>query len=495
MEPGDGIDAGLPEASGLPMISISDAEASRARSLGLHRTDRFDLEHPVITWVERVAATDPDRPAVSDHARALSYAQLAGEARRIAGLLDEAGVRPGTVVAVGGQRSSMVVSAFLALELVGGIYLPIEAAWPARRISDVVTRGRASVLLTTDAMSSLSPTMVAGANGAKCTFLSTVDAQPSAPWKGPPWLASADQPRYVLFTSGSTGRPKGAIIEHRGMMNHLLSKVHDLDLSEHDVVAQTAPLGFDISVWQMLAPLLAGGRVHVLTGEQGQDPELITAGIRKERITVLELVPTLVRLLLDTAAGKASRLWPTLRWLLATGEELPTDLARRWLDSVPQARLLNAYGPTECSDDVTHHEVTHDDLSLDRLPIGAPVANTSLYVLKSADGTWQACSVGEPGELFVGGIGVGRGYVGDPERTRAGFFRDGFASTPTARLYRTGDAVRLLPQGCLQFLGRIDQQVKLAGMRIEPGEIEAALNRHPAVAASAVVVHQSSDGG
>jgi non-ribosomal peptide synthetase component F len=279
------------------------------------------------------------------------------------------------------------------------------------------------------------------------------------------------------------------------MLNHLWAKVADLELTGDDVLAFTAPLGFDISIWQMLCPLLLGGRVDVIGDETGHDPAAFARAVDDQGITIVELVPTMVRHLLDDLAPGSLT---ALRWMIATGEELPAELSRRWLDAMPHARLLNAYGPTECSDDVTHHTVTAADLDLLRLPIGTPIVNARLYVLREEeDGTWAACDVDETGELFVGGVVVGRGYLGNGERTREAFYRDPFGASPTGRLYRTGDAVRLLPAGAggedrptLQYLGRVDRQVKIAGVRMELGEIEAVLQRHPAVRAAAVVVHE-----
>lgn len=240
----------------------------------------------------------------------------------------------------------------------------------------------------------------------------------------------------------------------------------------------------------MLCPLVVGGEVVVVGDSTAHDSVAFARLVDEQRVTVVELVPTMVRLLMDdlAAAPAAGRL-EGLRWMLATGEELPTEVARRWLQEMPQAGLVNAYGPTECSDDVTHHTVLPADLDLLRLPIGTPVVNSTLYVLRREDDGWYACAPGETGELFVGGVCVGRGYVGDHDRTRDAFFRDPFGETPTGRLYRTGDAVTVLPQGALQYLGRVDRQVKIAGVRMELGEIEAVLQRHPAVGAVAVVVH------
>ncbi|MFG2243801.1 amino acid adenylation domain-containing protein [Spirillospora sp. NPDC048823] len=509
---GPAADRLLPLA-GLPALDVPEAQVRRARELavrhGMLREEDVDVADPVITRVERFAA-EWDRPAVTDGTRTVSYAELAAEARRLAALLEDEGVEPGTVVGVGGPRSAGVIAAFLAIELVGALYVPADESWPAGRVRDVLVQAGASVLVMADDAGALAE----GAAAAGCRVLRAAAADGLAPWTGEPRLNTLDQPRYVLFTSGSTGRPKGAVVEHRGMVNHLWAKIADMGLTGADVVAFTAPLGFDISVWQMLCPLLLGGRVDVVGDETGHDPVAFAQAVDERGITIVELVPTMVRHLLDDltpeprhpggTTPQTSRQRPLqgLRWMIATGEELPAELSRRWLEAMPHARLLNAYGPTECSDDVTHHNVTAGDLRLLRLPIGTPVVNARLYVLREEDdGTWAACDAGETGELFVGGAVVGRGYLGDEERTREAFYRDPFGDSPTGRLYRTGDAVRLLPAGAggedrptLQYLGRVDRQVKIAGVRMELGEIEAVLQRHPSVGAAAVVVHDYPSG-
>ncbi|SNS43110.1 amino acid adenylation domain-containing protein [Actinomadura meyerae] len=505
---GPAADRLLPTA-GLPALDVPAAEAARARELaarhGMVRELEVDLGDPVVTRVERFAA-ERDRPAVTDGDRTLSYAELAAEARRLAALLEAEGVEPGTVVGVGGGRRAEVIAAFLAIELVGALYVPADETWPAGRVRDVLGQAGASVLVAVDGERG-APALAAGAAEAGCRVVDAARARGLAPWPGEPRLTGPDQPRYVLFTSGSTGRPKGAVVEHRGMLNHLWAKIVDLELTGADAVAFTAPLGFDISIWQMLCPLLTGGRVEVIGDEVGHDSAAFARAVDDRGITVVELVPTMVRHLLDDLAPGASgpggtapggRPLAGLRWMIATGEELPAELSRRWLEAVPHARLLNAYGPTECSDDVTHHTVTAGDLELLRLPIGTPIVNARLYVLREDGGSWAACDIGETGELFVGGVVVGRGYLGNDERTREAFYRDPFdPESPTGRLYRTGDAVRLLPAGAggedrptLQYLGRVDRQVKIAGVRMELGEIEAVLQRHPGVRAAAVVVHE-----
>ncbi|GAA1797249.1 hypothetical protein GCM10009735_31820 [Actinomadura chokoriensis] len=494
---GPAVDRLLPAAA-LPALEVPAAQADRARELaarhGMLRERGVDLADPVITRVERFAA-ERDRPAVADRHRTLSYAELAAEARRIAALLEAEGVEPGTVVGVGGERCAAVIAAFLAIELVGALYVPADDTWPAGRVRDVLDQAGASVLVAVDAAGT-APALLEGAAEAGCRVVRAAAAEGLAPWAGEPRLDALDQPRYVLFTSGSTGRPKGAVVEHQGMLNHLWAKIIDLELTGADVVAFTAPLGFDISIWQMLCPLLLGGRIDVIGDDVAHDPEAFARAVDDRGITIVELVPTMVRHLLDDLAPGSLT---ALRWMIATGEELPAELSRRWLEAMPHARLLNAYGPTECSDDVTHHTVTAGDLDLLRLPIGTPIVNARLYVLREEDGgAWAACGIGETGELFVGGVVVGRGYLGNDERTREAFYRDPFdASSPTGRLYRTGDAVKLLPAGAggedrptLQYLGRVDRQVKIAGVRMELGEIEAVLQRHPAVGAAVVVVHE-----
>jgi D-alanine--poly(phosphoribitol) ligase subunit 1 len=482
----------------LPVLPVPTAEVERARVLaarhGMTAERAIDLADPVITRVERFAA-DPSRVAVVDGDVRLTYAELAVRARRTAAFLAARGVEPGTVVGVGGERGWEIVAAFLATELIGALYVPADATWPAARVRDVLAQAGAAVLVVAGEPA---PTLLAGAAGAGCAVERADAAGAFDPWPGAPRLDSLDQPRYVLFTSGSTGKPKGAVVEHQGMINHLYAKITDLGMTGADVLAQTAPLGFDISVWQMLCPLVLGGRVEIVGDAVAHDPVAFARAVDERGITIVELVPTMVRHLLDDLADAPAGALGGLRWMIATGEELPAELSRRWLAALPHAGLLNAYGPTECSDDVTHHRVTAPDLELLRLPIGAPIINAQLYVLRrDDDGSWRACGTDETGELFVGGVCVGRGYLGDHDRTREAFYRDPFAATPTGRLYRTGDAVRLLPADAggagrptLQYLGRVDRQVKISGVRMELGEIEAVLQRHPGVGAAAVVVHE-----
>jgi len=305
-----------------------------------------------------------------------------------------------------------------------------------------------------------------------------------APATPPPWRGRAEQLAYVIFTSGSTGLPKGAMLEYRGMQNHLHAKVEDLGLGPSDVVAQTASQCFDISVWQFLAALLVGGQVQVFPPRVSQDPKLLMDAVEATGVTVLETVPSMMRFLLRETAGRSLA---ALRWLLPTGEALPVDLARKWLTHLLGVPLVNAYGPTECSDDVTHAFITEPPpANATSVPIGRPLRNLRLFVL---DGSFRPVPSGVAGELCVTGEGVGRGYLHDPRRTAEVFVPYPSSPEPGARMYRTGDLARFRPQGDLEFVGRIDHQVKLRGFRIELGEIEAVLAAHPEVRETVVLVH------
>ncbi|MFJ3925333.1 amino acid adenylation domain-containing protein [Streptomyces sp. NPDC090022] len=477
-------------------LPLAEGAREQALAAALTRSEPYALDRGVYAYVEEHAAAHPDRIAVEDGADSIGYAALADRMHRAAAGLAAAGAGPGRIVAVGGRRGADVITAFLALELLGAVYLPVDAGWPAARVESLLTDSGAVLLVTTGGPADREALVKgAAAAGTPATSLPT-DAEPYLR-PAPP---APDEVRYVLYTSGSTGRPKGAAVEHRGMLNHLWAKADDLALTAEDRLAQTAPLSFDISVWQMLAPLLTGGRVQIYDDTRAQEGAALLEAAGRLGTTVLETVPTLIRFLLDAHDATGARP-PALRWMIATGEELPPALARRWIEAFPAVRLLNAYGPTECSDDVTHAVLTTPGPDVRHLPIGAPIGNADLYVLREeADGRWRACAHGEAGELFVGGVVVGRGYLGDPDRTAAAFFADPFTadaggSGGSGRLYRTGDAARVLPDGQLEYLGRVDRQVKIGGVRMELAEIEAVLGAHPQVAACAVTVRTPAADG
>jgi len=275
------------------------------------------------------------------------------------------------------------------------------------------------------------------------------------------------------------------MVEQRSLFNLLVSR---MQLSAADVIAQTAPQSFVIAVWQFLAPLIVGARVHICTDEEARDPALLAQQIEREGVTVLHIVPAMLRAILERVPDvPALRVLSGLRWLNSTGEALPPHLCREWFRHFPRVPLVNTYGSTECCDDVARHVLTAPPRALSSVPIGHPIANIRLYVL---DAHLQPVPIGVAGELYVGGVGVGRGYLNDPEQTARVFLPDPFSKSLAARLYKTGDLARWSADGTLEFLGRVDHQVKMRGCRIDLKEIEHVLLDHPAVQSAAVLVQE-----
>ncbi|WP_437613917.1 amino acid adenylation domain-containing protein [Sorangium sp. So ce834] len=442
------------------------------------------------------AARTPDRIAAACGDLRLSYAELDRLSDQVARALTARGVGPDRLVALLTRRDLDFMVLALGAFKAAGAYVPLDPAHPVRRNADILTRAGGPPLLVGDAIPGALRDEIVAACAAAPEALSAGEllAEGAAAPGAAPARARPEHLAYVIFTSGSTGAPKGAMVEHRGMLNHLFAKVRSLGLGPSDVVAQTAPVSFDISVWQLLCALLAGGTCRLVPDEIATDPARLLEAVGDLGITVLEIVPSLLRGALDELESRPSfrpRL-DGLRWLVLTGEALPPDLARRWLALYPWIPLMNAYGPTECSDDVAQHvlvEPPPEDAAY--VPIGRPIQNTQLYVL---DRRRRPVPLGVAGELYVGGDGVGRGYLHDPERTAAAFLPDPFAPGAGARLYRTGDLVRRLPGGDLVFLGRIDHQIKLRGFRIELGEIEAAIARCAGVRDVVVVAREDAPG-
>ncbi|MEU3830666.1 amino acid adenylation domain-containing protein [Streptomyces sp. NPDC029080] len=477
-------------------LPLTPGAAARARELALHHVCACDNATALLDHVIGHAERAPERPAVVDGERTLSYRDLLGRVSVIRDALRAAGVGAGDVVAAAGARSAETPAVFLALEALGASYLPLDPSWPEIRVRDVLGRSGARLLLDYCGEGATAHAARAAAAATRTTVLSV----PAGSEGGTPLEPSGDrshEARYTIFTSGTTGRPKGAMVEHQGMLNHLWAKATDLALGPDDAVAFTAPLVFDISVWQMLCPLLVGGRVVVVGDDAMRLPRWLIDALDTAAVTVVELVPTVIGWLVSDLTRTGGGGLPALRWLLSTGEELYPAVAEGVPPTLPHVSLVNAYGPTECSDDVTHHVVTPADLARPRLPVGRPVANTALYVLvQDTDHTrWRAAEPGESGELFVGGTGVGLGYLNDPATTDRAFFHDPFdPDSATGRLYRTGDLARV-DDGLLYYLGRSDRQVKVAGVRMELGEIEVVLSRHPAVEQCAVVVSGEAEHG
>jgi amino acid adenylation domain-containing protein len=450
------------------------------------------------TFSERFArqvARRPDTIAVSTGQAQLSYGELARRSSAIANGVAQAGVRPDEVVVLLAERRVEFLAGLIALQRTGQAFLPLDPTLPAVRLAHIIQHSGARLVLTAAGCVTAVEEALSGILRRtrppvlNLDDLTQVRRRAAVPAVRPTTSSLA----CVIYTSGSTGLPKGAMIEQRGLFNHLLSKISDLELSATDVLAQTSPQSFVISVWQFLTPLMVGARVHLCRDEEVQDPALLMETISRERITILQIVPSLLRVILQRAAYEpAFRALSELRALICTGESLALELCRDWFRQFPGVPLINAYGSTECSDDVATHRLTATPMARAATPIGRPIANTRLYVL---DSHLQPVPIGVAGELYVGGIAVGRGYLNDLEQTRLRFVPDPFSNRRGARLYSTGDLARWRPDGTLECLGRADRQVKIRGCRIELEEIEHVLLEHSGVQSAVVLARDDTGSG
>lgn len=441
----------------------------------------YPLERSYIELFEAQVAQHPQRIAASCLDQQWSYEDLNRRSNGLGHALIAAGVGLDQPVALLAERGldllGMIIGSFKA----GAGYLPLDPGLPGQRLSRIIDLSRTPLLVCTEACREQAIELLEGVD---CQLL--VWEEIPARGENPGVYSGPDNLAYVIYTSGSTGLPKGVMVEQRGMLNNQLSKVPYLNLSDADVIAQTASQSFDISVWQFLAAPLFGARVDIVPNTIAHDPQGLLAHVQAQGITVLESVPSLIQGML---AQERIRL-DGLRWMLPTGEAMPPELAHQWLLRYPQIGLVNAYGPAECSDDVAFFRV---DLASTRgtyLPIGTPTDNNRLYLL---DGALELVPQGAVGELCVAGTGVGRGYVSDPLRTAQVFVPNPFGA-PGERLYRTGDLARRRSDGVLEYVGRIDHQVKIRGYRIELGEIEARLHEQPLVRDAAVGVQEGANG-
>jgi amino acid adenylation domain-containing protein len=429
----------------------------------------------VLELIAEQARRAPQAVAATFEGRSLTYGDLDRAASSLAARLAALGCGPETLVAVAMERSLELVVALLGILKAGAAYVPLDPDSPADRLAAMLADARPGALLSQE---HLLPRLPAVDLPLLCPDLEGDAGAPELP--PPPGSALA----YMIYTSGSTGRPKGAMVPHSGLSNRLLWMQEALCLGPEDTVLQKTPYTFDVSVWEFFWPLMAGARLVLARPGGHRDPAYLVDLIAGEGVTVLHFVPSMMQSFLEEPDVERCR---SLRAVVASGEALPPELARRFFER-STADLYNLYGPTEASIDVSVFRCTPGAHRL--VPIGRPIANTTLYVL---DSSLRPVPAGAPGELAIGGVNVGRGYLGRPDLTAEKFVPDPFGAG--ARLYRTGDLARLLPDGAIHFLGRIDHQVKIRGFRIEPGEIESALVRHPEVREAVVLVREDLPGG
>jgi amino acid adenylation domain-containing protein len=420
---------------------------------------------------ESMAAAEPDSVAVvAPDGTEITYRQLDTAANQLAHRLRRHGVGPEATVGISLHRGVDLVLALLATWKAGGAYVPLDPDLPPKRLAHMLA----------DADPALVITLCEAVPGATSVLALETERQALAgePIDAPAGGADLDDLAYVLYTSGSTGTPKGVEITHRGIHNRIAWMQDAYPLTGRDRVLQKTPYSFDVSVWEFFWPLVTGARLVLAAPGGHRDPAHLQRLIAEQQVTTMHFVPTMLRAFLDDMDPPALR---SLRRVFCSGEPLPADAVNRFLGALPDVELHNLYGPTEASVDATAWRCTAGATTV---PIGRPIANMRTYILDDAG---QPMPLGVPGELCLAGVGLARGYRNRPDDTAAAFVDDPF--TPGGRLYRTGDLARLLPSGDIEFLGRIDGQVKLRGYRVELDEVAAAMRRHPGVtdAVAAVV--------
>ncbi len=462
----------------LAELDLSTTDDDRAIAAGNATAHEYDTTATIHGLFERQAAATPDAVALLTSGGVRTYAELDRRATRLARTLRRRGVGPDVVVAVLAERSPELVEAILAVLKAGGAYLPIDPAYPPARIAYLLADSDARLCLAQRRFMPLAADVeVLDLDDPDCR---DADDSPLDP------LGTARDLAYVIYTSGSTGDPKGVLVEHTAVVNRLGWMQRVYPIGAGDVVALKTSICFDVSVWELFWWSWTGAALAVLDPGAEKDPASIVAAVRRHGVTTMHFVPSMLTLFLahlDRVTDDGDRPLSGMRRVFASGEALPPALVDRFGELVPTAALVNLYGPTEATVDVTHQPCDAPGVAaLARVPIGRPIDNARLYVL---DEHGHQQPVGIPGELYLAGAGLARGYLGRDELT-AERFVDG-AAVGEARQVPPGDRARRLADGGLDYLGRTDLQVKVRGFRVEPGEIEARLLSHPAVSAAAVV--------
>jgi amino acid adenylation domain-containing protein len=452
------------------LVEWNDTRVSYPRDIPLHHL------------IEEQVKKTPESVALVYESVQLTYRGLNHRANQLARFLRENGVGPNILVGVCAERSVELVIALLAAMKAGGAYVPIDPEYPKDRLETMLQDANPPVVLTQAHLLDRLPT------GPAKVFCLDRDWSSIESLSGEnlPTTAEGKNLAYAIYTSGSTGKPKGVPNVHEGIVNRLLWMQDAYQLTGEDRVLQKTPFSFDVSVWEFFWPLLAGARLVVAQPGGHRDPSYLVNLIAEQGITTLHFVPSMLGIFLEADGLDRCR---SIRKVFASGEALPFELQQRFFERM-KSELHNLYGPTEAAVDVTYWQCRPDD-ERTFVPIGRPVANTQIYIL---DALLEPVPIGVAGELHIGGIQLARGYLNRPQLTAEKFIPDPFADTPGRRLYKTGDLARFLPDGNIEYLGRIDFQVKLRGFRIELGEIEAVLGECQGVLQAVVAVCEDHPG-
>jgi amino acid adenylation domain-containing protein len=461
----------------LPLLTETERTEILAKWNGTERP--YLLAQCLHDLVARQAAATPERVAVEYEGRELTYEALERRANQLAHRLRAIGAGPDVLVGVCMERSLELVVALLGILKAGAAYVPLDPTYPAERLAYMTGDAEAPIVVTQPHLRDAAPWGGAQVVELDATWEAIAGEKDTPVTSG----VGSEHLAYTIYTSGSTGQPKGAMNTHGGIVNRLLWMQEAYGLGADDRVLQKTPFSFDVSVWEFFWPLLAGARLVIARPEGHKDSGYLVDVITGRGITTVHFVPSMLRVFLEEpGAGQCT----SLRRVIASGEALPVEVVDRFFALELPAELHNLYGPTEAAVDVTAWACRRADRRRS-IPIGRPIANTKIHIL---DARGEPVPVGVAGELHIGGVGLARGYWRRPELTAEKFIRDPFGSVPGARLYRTGDLARYLASGDIEYLGRLDHQVKLRGFRIELGEIEAALAGHPSVRNVTVVARE-----
>jgi amino acid adenylation domain-containing protein/FkbH-like protein len=450
--------------------------------------NRTEVEYPrtrsLQQFIEEQVEKTPDAPALVFESQELSYRELNSRANQLAYRLRKLGVGRDVLVGICAERSLEMVLGLLGIMKAGGAYVPLDPDYPSDRLAAVIEDAAPPVLLTQEHLLGILPPHDAPVICLDRDWGMMRDE----PVTNPDCVTSGKGKdlAYAIFTSGSTGKPKGVPNVHEGIVNRLLWMQHAYGLDGSDRILQKTPYSFDVSVWEFFWPLMTGACLVMARPEGHKDPSYLCDLIQRQKITTLHFVPSMLRIFLEAEGVEACS---SLRRVICSGEALPLEVQDRFFERL-QAELHNLYGPTEAAVDVTYWACI-PNYSRSIVPIGRPIWNTQIYIL---DPRLQPVPVGVPGELHIGGVGLARGYLNRPQLTAEKFIRDPFRAQAGARLYKTGDLCRFLPDGNIEYLGRIDHQVKIRGFRIELGEIESTLDRYAGVRQSVVMAREDIPG-
>ncbi|HVF42737.1 MAG TPA: amino acid adenylation domain-containing protein [Pyrinomonadaceae bacterium] len=464
--------------SELPMMS----EGERRQILFDWNDTEHEFQGPpsLHQMFEEQAARTPDAPALTFEGEHMTFGELNRRANQVAHRLRAHGAGPEVLVGVMMERSLELMVAFLGVLKSGAAYVPLDPDYPLERLAFMLEDTKAPVVLSARGLA-----RGLEGRGPRVVYLDDESAgleRESA--ENPNVGVSADNLCYVIYTSGSTGQPKGAMLHHGGVRNRLLWGINDYRLGPGDVVLQKTPISFDVSVWEIFAPLCCGARMVIARPGGHRDSAYIAELIEEQRVTHADFVPAMMQVFLDDGAAEKYR---SLKLITCAGEALGAELRERFF-GLTDAELYNLYGPTEASVAVTYWRCRRDGRER-VIPIGHPMTNTRVHILGR---DLRPVPVGVAGELHIGGVAPARGYLNRADLTAEKFIPDAYSRRGGERLYKTGDLACYQPDGSILFLGRMDDQLKIRGMRMELGEVEAVLTRHPSVGEAAVLAHESA---